>query len=506
MKERWFNYRPIFLVFCFLLLGSVFAFYINTHKLVASLIALFILALLIVVSLWKNKAKYLFIPLVAFVIGCLAYNLAVLNFNSTNLVKTPETIQVRISNISSERNGVMMVEADSCIFDDVECDGNLRLYIHDSTGLFENIAVGNIIKFKPYKFYKTDLFYYDTPNARTYAKNLKYTTIVYAYNIEYISTDKNIAEQFKNNVKDNLSLGLSNENVEIVYSALFGDKDLLSNKKYSAYKLSGVAHLLAVSGLHVGIIVAILNFIFNKLNANKWAKFVFISLFLGLYAYLCGFSISVVRASIMALVLMFARNTGRQYDSLNSIGIAGIVIFIINPLCIFDVGFLLSFACVLGITLFYATFSALFQHTKMNKKLADSLAISLATSLSFLIIMKCYFKTVNAISLVANVILIPIFTFGFTFVFILSLLSLVVRQIAYLMYPANYIFDFINLSANILGHLPISNFETIDVAFISILVYFVLLLFLSRFCTAKKSHKLLASVPIFIFLVVCLLI
>lgn len=506
MKERWFNYRPIFLVFSFLLLGSVFAFYIIDNLLATSIIATIIFIVFLVIAILKKKAKYVIIPIVAFLIGSLSFYIAVYNFKSTKVRTIPDNIQVRISNITNEYNGTRIVEADNCIFDGKKGDGNIILYVKDVTGLFNNIQVGNIIEFKPYAFEKTNLLKYSTPNSKYYSKNLKYTVTVYAYNINFITTDKTLAENFRENVKENLNNGLTNENAEIAYSALFGDKDMLSDKQYSAYKMSGVAHLLAVSGLHVGIIVVILTFILNKLKANKWLKLVFIGVFLAIYTYLCGFALSIIRASIMALVLLLSKNLGKQYDSLNSISIAGLVIFLINPLCVFDVGFLLSFSCVLGITLFYSTFKTILSRTNMNEKLINAITISTATSLTIIIVMACFFKTLNIISLVANVILIPIFTVAFTFIFAMSLISLIIPPISYLMYPANYVFDFINISANILGHLPISNFETIDISFISILVYFVLLLFLSRFCTSKKRHKLFATVPILIVLVICLLI
>lgn len=506
MKERWFNYRPIFLVFCFLLLGSVFAFYVLDHIIVTILTASIIFGALFTISIWKKKVKYFLLPFIAFLMGCLSFYLVIYSFKRTDIKQMPATVQVRIYNVSNESNGLIVVEADRCVVDGKKINDNITLFINDSTGLFTDIKVGNIIEFKPYSFYQTDLLKYNIPNTKFYSNNLKYTASTYVQNVKLLKTDKTLAEIFKENVKENLQLGLTNENAEIAYSALFGDKDMLSNKQYATYRLAGVAHFLAVSGLHVGIIVVALNFILNLCKANKWLKFSILALFLLFYAYLCGFATSIIRASIMALILLFSKNVGRQYDPLNSIGVAGIVIFLINPLCVFDVSFLLSFSCVLGITLFSTSFKAVLVKAKLNEKLSDALAISAATTLTIIIIMAYYFKTLNIISLLANVILIPLFTIGFTVVFIISLISLIIPPISYLMYPVNYIFDFINITANILGNLPISNFETIDVAYIAIFIYFILLLFMSRFCTAKKLHKLIAIVPIFIALALCLIL
>ena len=504
MKERWFNYRPLCLIFGFLLLGTVFSFYLLKETAFVISISITISLSLLLLAIYKKKLKYFLVPFIAFLIGVGSFYLALFNFDRS-IDYTPTTIKTRIYNISNEQNGMIKVECDSCVFDGKNINDNLILYIYDNSGLFENIHTGSIILFKPYRFYKSNLFYYNTPSASLYAEDLKYTASVLIDNITYIKTDKTFAEFIKDKVKDNLKFGLTNENVEIAYSALFGDKDLLSDKQYSAYKLSGVAHLLAVSGLHVGIIVAILKLIFNWKKNKKWYKFFIIAIFLAFYEYLCGFSISIVRASIMSLILLLANKLGKEYDSFNSISIAGIVVFMINPLCIFDVGFLLSFSCVIGITMLYKPIRRTFAKARIPKAVAESVSISLATTISIVVIMAYYFKTLNIISIIANVILIPIFTLAFESVFVVSILSLLFPYITYILYPVNYIFNIINILAIILGNLAISNFNTLEFNFIAIVIYFVLLLFIGRFCTAKYQYKILTSLPIVALLFYCLL-
>lgn len=504
MKERWFNYRPICLIFGFLLLGTVFSFYLLKEIAFTITLAIIVAISLLFLAIYKKKPQYFLVPFISFVVGVGMYYLAVLNFNNT-VDYTPTTIESRIYNISNEKNGMIVVECDSCVFDGNKINDNIYLYIYDDSGIFENIEVGSVIKFKPYRFYKSDLFHYETPSASLYAKDLKYTASALIEDVEYIKTDATVAEFIKDKIKENLHLALTNENAEIAYSALFGDKDLLSDKQYNSYKLSGVAHLLAVSGLHVGIIVSILNWICKRCKIKKWYKLGLVSVFLFFYAYLCGFSISIVRASIMSLVLILARIFQREYDSLNSISIAGIVVFLMNPLCIFDVGFLLSFSCVLGITMLYKPIRKVFEKVHISKAVADSVAISFSTTIAIIFIMAYYFKTLNIISIVANVILIPIFTIAFTIVFVLSILSLIIPILSYVMYPVNYIFSFINIIATILGNLSISNFNTLEFNFVAIVIYFVLLLFMGRFCTARYQYKIISTLPMVALLFYCLL-
>ncbi|MBE5741329.1 MAG: ComEC/Rec2 family competence protein [Clostridiales bacterium] len=504
MKERWFNFRPLCLIFAFLLIGVVFAFYVTSQLVLCLISAFIIVAFLLFLAIWKKKLYYILIPIIAFSIGIGAYYLAVFSFNQ-QIDYIPQDIEVRISNVSKPDDGYLRLEGDSCKFDDKEIDDKITILVYDNDSLFENLEIGSVISFTPYKFYHSDLFYRGIPDSSAYAERNKYTVSVLMENITYHYDDKTFAEMIKLKIKDNLEYGLTNENLEIAYSSLFGEKDLLSDRQYSAYKLSGIAHLLAVSGLHVNIIVGILYFFLDRLHIKRWGRLGIVGTFLLGYMYICNFSISVIRASIMSLLYILAKLVHEEYDSFNAISIAGIVIFCINPLCIFDVGFLLSFSCSIGITMLYRPIKKALTYTKAPKAIVDSMAISLATTISTVFIMAYYFQTLNIISIIANVILIPIFTVGFVAIFIGSILSLMIPYITYLLYPVNFVLDFINLVANILGNLAISNFNTLSFNFIAIVLYFILLLFVSRMCTAKYQYRIFTTLPIFALLIICLI-
>ena len=504
MKERWFNYRPLCLIFTFLLLGSVFSFYLTNHAAFSIIMMVLVAGALLLLSIIKKKPKYFLIPLISFIFGVSAYHLAISSFKNT-IDYTPSTVQARIYAISNEKDGMIMVEADSCVFDGNKVNDNIKIFIYDNDGLFDKIEVGSIVEFVPYRFYESDLFFFETPSSSLYANDLKYTASALIDDVKYLKTDKTVAEHIKGKIKDNLTLGLTNENAEIAYSALFGDKDLLSDKQYNAYKLSGVAHLLAVSGLHVGIIVEVISKILNFRKSKKWWKFGIVATLLLMYTHLCGYSVSIIRASIMSLILMISQILGKEYDPFNSISLAGIVIFAINPLCVFDPAFLLSFACVIGITMLYMPIENALLKTKISPKIVKSLAMSLSTTIAIVIIMAYYFRTLNIISIIANVILIPIFTIGFTIVFAVSFVSFFIPYLSYILYPVNYIFNSINIVATVLGNLSISNFNTIRFNYIAIIIYFVFLLFLGRFCTAKYQYKVISSLSILALLFCCLL-
>ena len=503
MTKRWFNYRPICLTFLFLILGTVFAFYLIDYKVATIIISTVVLLLILAFAIFKNKLRYFFIPFLAFIVGACCYYIAAHKF-AQSLDAAPKFIEARIYAIRDEENGQIKVNVENCLFDNIKTNDNISLTIYDNSGLFENIEVGNIIKFSPTAFYHSDLFYHDTPNSKMFSENLKYAAFTNIDKVEKVGENKTLAEKVKSKIKTNLLKGLTNENTELAYSSLFGDKELLDESQYESFQLSGVAHLLAVSGLHVGIITAVLYKLLDWCRVRRWPRFILVAIILLFYAYICNFSVSVVRASIMALVLLLSDIFFREYDTLNSLSIAGIVIFALNPLCAFDAGFLMSFSCVLGISMLMSPLKELLIKTKMNKKLAEALAISLSTNITLMFIMAYFFGRLNLISIVANLIIIPMFTLAFTVVFICAILSLILPFITVILYPINYLFSVITILSTVFANVPFANFAVGELHFLTILVYVTLLLVMSRFCVAKNKEKVFASLPLFALLVVCL--
>lgn len=504
MKKRWYNYRPILLIFIFLVLGSLFAFYVNKHT-VISIISLSVIFILVLsIAILKKKIKYLIIPCLAFIIAFGAYSITTYNFNKS-VEYSPNVITARIYSVSSVKQGCMVVKADSCEFDSEKIKTNLNILIYDNSSLFAGIEIGSVIKFTPTNVYKTNLNYNDIPNSKVVHENLKYTATVNIENLEVEKFDLTFAERIKNKIKESFDGKLNNENAELAYSTLFGDKDFLSENQQSAYRLSGIAHLLAVSGLHVSIIVGVIIAVLSIFRVkNEWVKIILISAFLLMYAYICNFSISVVRASIMSLISLFAVKFGREYDSLTALGFAGVVVFCLYPLCVFDIGFLMSFGCAIGIILFNKPIKLVLIKMKIPNKLADSISLTISTLLALLIINAVFFKNLNVISLIANVIIIPVFAFAFSVVFIVSFVSLLMPFTNVLLVPLNYVFDLINVVATVLGNLSFANIPTATLNFISIFIYFVLIFSISRICLATRWNKAIISLLLLAIFVVLL--
>lgn len=504
MKERWFNFRPICLVAAFLLLGSVFAFFVTTNTLISSIVASVVAVILLVIAILKKRLIYFGIPLTAFAIGIFAYNIAVIKY-SKSIDYEPTMIEARISAVGKPTEEYVKVTVDNCYFNSNKESCSAYVIIYDDTLQFKDIEIGQKISFYPSYFNKLDLVSNNTPNSHTYVKNIKYIAVTKIEGIKFGGVDKTLAEKFQARAKDNLYLSLTEDNAELAYSALFGDKTELSDSHIIIFRYAGVAHLLAVSGLHVGIIVTTLTFLLKPLKHKRWLQFWIISAFLMFYVYLCDFSMSVIRASIMAVILLISKITQEEYDIYNSIAIACIVIYLFNPLCVFDVSFLMSFSCVLGIAMLSKPIKRALLKLKVHPKLASSLAISISTTLALVMITSFYFGNFNAISIFANIILIPLFTLAFIPIFIITMLSTICPYLAYLLFPLNYLLDFFTYIVYLFSKSFLANLTTITINYIAIIVYFVFLVIIGKLCSAKRQYKLAISLPIVAMLLYCLI-
>ena len=159
----------------------------------------------------------------------------------------------------------------------------------------------------------------------------------------------------------------SKETAGLVKTIFVGDKSMLDEEIKNTFSNVGIAHLLAISGLHISIIVAILSLILDKLKAKRVVKLVVMFVLLLLYCYVCNFSPSVVRASLMSLMFLFSGVMGEKYDKVNAMSFSAILILIVKPLYIFDAGFLLTYFCVFSIFTLYKPFVKLLKKLKIKK-------------------------------------------------------------------------------------------------------------------------------------------
>jgi len=177
---------------------------------------------------------------------------------------------------------------------------------------------------------------------------------------------------------------------------------------------SGTVHILVVSGFNVGIVAFIMNLLFKILRFKRKARIVLVAVCLIIYCLLTGATNPVVRATIMGLVFLWAYLLKRQPDIYNSLATAAIIILAVNPRQLFDIGFQLSFASVLAIVYFYPRFKVLIRletcRVKTLRFIAEGCLVSFSAWLGTLIIIVLNFHIIVPVTVLANILIVPLAT------------------------------------------------------------------------------------------------
>lgn len=190
---------------------------------------------------------------------------------------------------------------------------------------------------------------------------------------------------------------------------LFGDTSEMPQEWVDSFQITGITHVLAVSGQHVSILTAALLFLLSPLK-RKWITAIVVSLIILAFCVMAGFSASVLRAALMGIVLIIGKTWGEKVDTLTLLGLSAFILLLFNPFQLFSLGFLLSYAAVLGIVAFYTRPAAFLRKKKILKPIRfvlDAALLSYAAQLAVLPVLLQTFGTLPALSIIVNVLITP---------------------------------------------------------------------------------------------------
>ncbi|WP_421806404.1 ComEC/Rec2 family competence protein [Flagellimonas sp.] len=201
------------------------------------------------------------------------------------------------------------------------------------------------------------------------------------------------------------------DEMAVIQALLLGKRDDISEDTYNNYKNAGAIHILAVSGLHVGIILFILEFLLvplERLPKGKTLKLVLVVLLLWAYAFVAGLSPSIVRAVTMFSFVAYALYLNRPTSSFNIIALSMLFILLIKPLFLFQVGFQMSYAAVFAIVWIYPKLQRFwFPENLIVRKTWQLLSVSIAAQLGVLPISLFYFHQFPSLFFISNLLIIP---------------------------------------------------------------------------------------------------
>lgn len=276
---------------------------------------------------------------------------------------------------------------------------------------------------------------------------------------------------------------------------LLGDSYDLDYATDTALKISGIRHIIAVSGLHVAILYTMLRAV--SLN-RRWLTALLGFPVLAIFCAVAGFSPSVTRACIMVGLMMLSQLLNREYDSATALSFAALVMLMANPLVITSISFQMSVACVAGILLFQAPIARWLQaklgvpggkslKSRLTRWFISSVSISLSAISLTTPMSAYYFGTISLVGVLANLLTLWAVSLAFYGIVAVCVLSLIWGRGAVLLafftsYPIRYVI----WMAKLLSAFPLSAVYTKNVYIVLWLVFVYCLL--AVFLLSRNKH------------------
>ena len=274
----------------------------------------------------------------------------------------------------------------------------------------------------------------------------------------------------------------TDESVRGVAEAIvFGYKDELNDDWLEAFSKTGTIHVLAVSGLHVGIIYTLLSYLLmlgSSKGRSRVIKSIVILLSLFLYCLVTGFSPSVSRAAIMFATVIVAKAFQRKTNLYNTLSFACFILLLLNPLNIYNVGFQFSFLAVIGIVLYTDYFKRIWRSsTKIGDKVMTLLCVSLAAQLTTFPLGLYYFHQFPNYFILSNLLVIPCISIVLYLGVFMVICTFIYQPVAqFLADLAEVYIRFIVQVASYIQELPFAFFENVHITFSQMLTVYVFLI------------------------------
>lgn len=197
---------------------------------------------------------------------------------------------------------------------------------------------------------------------------------------------------------------------DVLRAMCLGERSLLKPETLETFQKGGAAHILAVSGLHIGLIALCCAFSLKFLIKSKTAVNIITMVVIFCYALIIGFSPSVIRATSMCIIFLGARTLGKKLDILDVILSVALAVLLINPLYLWSVGFQLSFSAVLTIVLFMPAWEHLMDpviekidHEKYRKWLKwtiDGFGVTISANIGTMLLSAYYFNKIPLVGII----------------------------------------------------------------------------------------------------------
>ena len=325
--------------------------------------------------------------------------------------------------------GVVVSESDSIGYSTAVLDGltfNGRGYagkmrVHINGG---EVQIGDVLSFDA-NVSRCRLPHGTTYSEYCFASDIRYETSSVTAAVE--GRTGNPLLLVKRALFGTLHAALGRDEADLSYALLTGDSGNMDAGLKEAVQKGGIAHIFAVSGLHIGIVYAAVSRVSKRLGRYSFLPAFGAAL---LYSAFCAFTVSSVRAVIMCGALGFNRALGRKTDLLQSLSLAAVIVLIFLPAQWLSAGFRLSFGAVLGLALFSGSLSRAMKKWKFPAFLSEYLAASVSVQLStFPVLLDC-FHYFPVWGFLLNFFLLPVLPVLFLALLLCSVFAMIIPPAA----------------------------------------------------------------------------
>ena len=233
-----------------------------------------------------------------------------------------------------------------------------------------------------------------------------------------------IANKTANVIKNQSKKLLENKKACLLIGLLIGDTDEIDEETKEDFRNSNLTHMLAVSGLHVSYVLLAVNYIITKVKIHKKLSKIIVMLLILFFILVTGATPSVLRAGTMTIYLILGGIFYRRISVFSSLNLSLLVIIIMNPYCLFDVGLQLSYAGTIGIVYLYP----IIKEKIYNK--ANSILITISANIVIIPIIMYNFNTISLTFFISNLLAGPIIGIIIILGFSIIIISLIFFPIA----------------------------------------------------------------------------
>nr|WP_262895810.1 ComEC/Rec2 family competence protein [Aureivirga marina] len=383
-----------------------------------------------------------------------------------------------------------------------------KILIYTDT-IFPNLKENTVIisKAQPRKLLQKNTFGFDYVGFLK-KKQIFYDIKLNSGNSKVLQENSSIfsASNLRNKIIERLqNLNLPNDVFAITKALFLGEKQDISKELYQNYTYAGVIHILAISGLHIGILLFLLEKIFFFLNKNQKTKVVKVILqvsFLWFFAFVTGFSPSVTRAVTMFSVIAIGLNLSRTTFIFQSITISYFILLLINPFWLFQVGFQLSYIAVISIVILKPIIDKLYKpKQRIFSKIWDLFSVSVAAQIGILPISLFYFHQFSALFFLANILVLFLLEIVIAFGLILLISLLFYSEKSFLSITYEKLIEFMNEIIAFFASKEHFVFTNISFSSLDLILFYALLISIFIYSYSKKTYKTTFAVLLIIFFV-----